>query len=289
VGIKIRAIEKNEYPSFTATADYIAGICFSNGLVLLAETENGFPMGVLAAKKAMMFQEVSYIFVKPIFRNRGIATELFAKLIELSQNVTIRIKDDHPFKEALHALVVKFALEYDYSACSYIADVKAKADVHQALYESRYKRIIDRLLSRGYVLKRFEECENVVKRIGELVGTEFEYNTNPMLFSNYDPRYSYCLLRDNQPLAFSLIETVGDMAVFHLLSRAEHSAPGAFLLPLAQTFTDLVADGFWKVSFVIYSDNDRMRALSDTNLITHYVNKVQPFKVFSKKTFLHPR
>jgi hypothetical protein len=289
VGIKIRTIEKNEYPSFTATADYIADTCFSNGMVLLAETETGIPMGVLATKTTMMFQEVSYIFVKPIFRRRGIATALFAKLIELSPDITIRIKDQHPFREALDALVKKYALEYDYSACSYIADVKDNADLHQDMYEKRYKRIFDRFLSRGYVLKRFEECENVVKRIGELVGTEFEYNTNPMLFSNYDPRYSYCLLRDNQPLAFSLIETVGDMAVFHLLSRAEHSAPGAFLLPLAQTFTDLVADGFWKVSFVIYSDNDRMRALSDTNFITHYVNKVQPFKVFSKKTFLHPR
>ena len=288
MGIKIRTIEKNEYPSFTATADYIAGICFSNGLVLLAETENGIPMGVLAAKKAMMFQEVSYIFVKPIFRNRGIATELFAKLIELSPNVTIRIKDYHPFKEALNALVIKFALEYDYSAYSYIADVKAKADVHQALYESRYKRIIDRLLSRGYVLKRFEECENIVKRIGELVGTEFEYSTNPLLFSNYDPRYSYCLFKNDQPIAFSLIETVGNMAVFHLLSRAKHSVSGAFLLPLFQTFTDLLADSFWKISFVVYHDNDRMRALSDNDFITQYVDKVQPFKVYSKKTFLHP-
>ena len=289
MGIKIRTIEKNEYPSFTATADYIVDNCFSNGLVLLAETETGAPMGVLATKTAMMFQEVSYIFVKPVFRNRGIATALFAKLIELSPDVTLRIKEQHPFKDALEAIVKKFALEYDYSACSYISDVQASAGVHQALYEKRYKRIFDRLLSRGHTLKRFEECEDVVKKIGDLVGTEFEYNTNPMLFSNYDPKYSYCLFKGDQPIAFSFIETAGNMAVFHLLSRAEHSTPGAFLLPLVQTFTDLVIDGFWKLSFIIYTDNDRMRALSDNDFITHYVNKIQPFKVYSKKTFIHTR
>ena len=51
MGIKIRTIEKNEYPSFTATADYIAGICFSNGLVLLAETENGIAASVQAVAR----------------------------------------------------------------------------------------------------------------------------------------------------------------------------------------------------------------------------------------------
>ena len=136
--------------------------------------------------------------------------------------------------------------------------------------------------------QKLDECENIVKRIGELVGTEFEYNTNPLLFSNYDPRYSYCLFKNDQPIAFSLIETVGNMAVFHLLSRAKHSVSGAFLLPLFQTFTDLLADSFWKISFVVYHDNDRMRALSDNDFITQYVDKVQPFKVYSKKTFLHP-
>ena len=93
MGITIRQIEQCEYPSFTATADYIADTCFADGIVLLAETETGFPMGVLAAKRAMMFQEISYVFVKPLFRSRGIASALFARLFELSPDVTFRIKD----------------------------------------------------------------------------------------------------------------------------------------------------------------------------------------------------
>ena len=43
MGLKIRKIEKNEYPSFAPTADKIAEMCFSAeyGVMLMAETETG--------------------------------------------------------------------------------------------------------------------------------------------------------------------------------------------------------------------------------------------------------
>ena len=49
----IKEISESEYPSFTATTDYIAQICFHDGLVLLAQTATGKPVGMLAARNGL--------------------------------------------------------------------------------------------------------------------------------------------------------------------------------------------------------------------------------------------
>jgi hypothetical protein len=85
------------------------------------------------------------------------------------------------------------------------------------------------------------------------------------------------------PVSLSFINTSGDTAVFHLLSRAKHSPPGAFLCPLVQTYTDLIADGFRTLTFTVFTNNGKMRALSDNDFIAEYVNKVRHYSTYTEK------
>ena len=288
MGLKIRKIEKNEYPSFAPTADKIAEMCFSAeyGVMLMAETETGYPIGYVAARENLIVTELMYIYIKPLFRGRGIATELFSQLMEFSRNpVSICVYDDHPQKEILLAFVRKFELEHNFSASTYISEVQKCVQVHEKFCENRYKRISDFIFKRGCTLRRFDECgEGLVDLLSDMVGEEFAYNTNPALYSSYDGRYSYCLFDKNEvPVAFSFIHTNGDTAVFHLLSRAKHSPPGAFLCPLVRTYTDFIAGGIRTVTFTVYTNNSKMRALSDNDFIAEYVNKVRHYSTYTEK------
>ena len=287
----IRKITETEYPSFSPISDQIAHICFSNstGILLLAETEGGCPVGYIAGYDTGRVIAVSYIFVRPLFRGRGVATALLEKMMDISSNaVSMDVIEGHPKEAVLAALVKRFDMEVNFSASNYFVDVEKAAPVHQKVYETKLKRVMDYLFARGHTLKTFRECgPGIINQLSDLVGAEFEGNTNPRYFPDYDDRYSYCLFHGDRPVAFSLIETNGDVAVFHLLSRAEHSFPGVFVVPLCQTFTDLIAAGYKTVTFTVYKDNNKMRALSDVNFITEYVDHVRHYVAYNSKTDRH--
>lgn len=287
----IRKITETEYPSFSPISDQIAHLCFSNstGILLLAETEMGCPVGFIAAYNTGRVTDVSYIFVRPLFRGKGIAGALLKKMMDFSTNpVSIDVIEGHPREEVLAALVKRFDMEVNFSASNYFVDMEKAAPVHQKIYETKAKRVEDYLFARGHTLKTFRECgPGIINQLSDLVGPEFEGNTNPRYFPDYDDRYSYCLFHKDRPVAFSLIETNGDVAVFHLLSKAAHSYPGAFVAPLAQTFSDLIAAGYKTVTFTVYKDNQRMRALSDVNFITEYVDHVRHYVAYIEKTDRH--
>ena len=208
MGLVIRQIGEDEYPSFTNTVDEIAKNCFSSGIVLLAETETGYPMGFLAAKKNIAVINVVYVYVKPLFRRRGIGTALFGEIVARQDNVAASIRHGSSLEEAQHAFLKKFHFHYDFSYATYLSFAQECKELHREMWEKSYKKIFSRLLTRGCVLKRFEECEeDIVSRIGDMVGDEFAYNTNPGLYHSYSTKYSYCLFKNDVPIAFSLIET----------------------------------------------------------------------------------
>ena len=284
----IRKITETEYPSFSPISDQIAHLCLSRptGILLLAETEGGCPVGYIAGYNTGRVTGISYIFVRPLFRGKGIANALLEKMMDISQNpISIDVIEGHPKEDVLAALVKRFDMEVNFSASNYFVDVEKAAPVHQKVYETKLKRVMAYLFARGHTLKTFRECgPEIINQLSDLVGAEFQGNTNPRLFGDYDDRYSYCLFREDRPVAFSLIETSGDVAVFHLLSRAEHSIPGVFAVPLYQTFTDLIEAGYKTVTFTVYKDNKKMRALSDANFITEYVDHVRHYVAYIEKT-----
>ena len=289
--LMIRKITEAEYPSFSPISDQIAHLCFSRptGILLLAETEGGCPVGYIAGYNTGRVTDVSYIFVRPLFRGKGIAGALLEKMMDISPSaVSLDVIEGHPQEAVLAALVKKFDMEVNFSASNYFVDVEKAAPVHQKTYETKLKRVMDYLFARGHTLKTFRECgPGIINQLSNLVGAEFQGNTNPRLFGDYDDRYSYCLFRGDRPVALSLIETNGDVAMFHLLSRAGHSYPGVFAVPLCQTFTDLVAAGYKTVTFTVYKDNTKMRALSDVNFITEYVDHVRHYVAYIEKTDRH--
>ena len=284
----IKQISKSEYPSFSPVSDQIAELCLDNptGILLLAETESGCPMGYIAAYGTARITDVSYVFVRPLLRGRGIATALFEKLMEVSEKpVSINVIEGHPYMDALYALVKKFDFKVQFSASNYFVDMEKAVSVHKKVCETRLNRIIYHLFKRGHTLKTFRECgEDISDRLSDLIGAEFEGNTNPRLFKDYDDRYSYCLFRGERPVAYSLIETKGDVAMFHLLSRAQHSYPGAFVAPLTQSFSDLIAAGYKTLTFTVYKDNQKMRALSDFDFITEYVSRIRNYVSYVEPT-----
>lgn len=286
--LKIREITKNEYPSFSPISDRIAHLCFSNtaGILLLAETETGCPIGYISAYITAYVTGVSYIFVRPLFRGRGVGAALFEKLIEVSEKpVSIDVVEGHPRKNILDALVKRFGLEVYLSASNYFVDMQEVASVHKRVCETRMNRIIDRLFAKGHTLKTFRECgREITDRLSDLIGKEFEGNTNPRLFKDYDDRYSFCLFKGDRPVAYSLVETNGEVAIFHLLSRAEHSYPGAFLVPLEKSFSALLDAGYKTLTFTVYKDNKKMRALSDFDFITEYVNRTRNYVSYVEPT-----
>ena len=283
----VKEITESEYPGFSVISDQIAQLCFDNptGILLLAETPSGCPVGFIAAYNPGRVTGVSYIFVRPLFRGKGIASALLGKLMDISQNpVSMDVIEGHPSENVLAALVKRFDMEVNFSASNYFVDVEKATPVHQKTYETKVKRVMDYLFARGHTLKTFQECgPGIINQLSDLVGAEFEGNTNPRYFPDYDDRYSYCLFHGDRPVAFSLIETNGDVAVFHLLSRAAHSYPGVFAVPLHQTFTDLIEAGYKTVTFTVYKDNKKMRALSDMNFITEYVDRVRHYVAYIEK------
>lgn len=287
----IRKITETEYPSFSPISDQIAHLCFShdNGILLLAETQSGCPVGYISAYANAHVTDVSYIFVRPLFRGRGVAKNLMKQLMDIAEKpVSINVIEGHPFEDALAALVKRFAFEVYFSASNYFVDVKKAAPVHQKFYETKLNRILDHIFERGHTLKTFRECgEGIVNQLSDLIGEEFEGNTNPRLFDGYDDRYSYCLFHKERPVAYSLIETNGDVAMIHLLSRARHSYPGVFAVPLYQTFTDLIAAGYKTVTFTVYKGNQKMRVLSDFGFITDYVSRVRHYVAYIEPTDKH--
>ena len=284
----IERITKNEYPSFSPISDQIAHLCFNRptGTLLLAKTESGIPLGYIAAYTTAFATDVSYIFVRPLFRRQGIAKALLKKLMELAEKpVSISVIEGHPQKEVMAALVKEFGFHVYFSASNYFVDVEKAAPVHQKFCEDKLNRIIYHLYAKGHTLKSFRECgKDITDRLSDLIGEEFEGNTNPRLFRDYDDRYSYCLFKGERPVAYSLIETSGDVAMFHLLSRARHSYPGAFVIPLWKTFSELIDAGYQTVTFTVYKDNKKMRALSDFDFITEYVNRVRHYVVYIEQT-----
>ena len=277
----IKKITKNESPSFTPVSDRIAELCFStpSGVLLLAEPESGCPVGSISAYTTPLATDVSYIFVRPLFRRKGIANALVQKLMDIAEKpVSINVIEGHPNREALAALVKKFGFYADFSASNYFVDMEKAAPVHKKVCEARVNRVIDHLFARGHTLKTFRECgEGITDKLSDLIGEEFQGNTNPRLFDDYDDRYSYCLFRGERPVAYSMIETNGDVAVFHLLSRAKHSYPGAFVAPLNKSFSELLDAGYKTLTFTVYKNNDKMRALSDFDFITEYVSRVRHY------------
>ncbi|MBR4287936.1 MAG: GNAT family N-acetyltransferase [Clostridia bacterium] len=288
MGLIIKQIPKNEYPSFSPVSDQIAELCFDNptGILLLAETESGCPVGYISGYNTGRVTDVSYIFVRPLFRGRGIANELLEKMMDVSPNpVCIDVIEGHPKEDVLSALVKRFDMEVNFSASNYFVDMEKAVPVHKKVCETRVNRIIDHLFKKGHTLKTFRECgEDIADRLSDLIGAEFEGNTNPRLFKEYDGRYSYCLFRGERPVAYSLIETKGDVAMFHLLSRAQHSYPGAFVVPLAQSFSDLIAAGYKTLTFTVYKNNQKMRALSDFDFINEYVSRIRNYVSYVEKT-----
>lgn len=280
----IRKITETEYPGFSPISDQIAHLCFSrdNGILLLAENQSGCPVGYIAAYTNEYVADVSYIFVRPLFRGIGVAKNLMKQLMDIAEKpVSINVIEGHPFEDALAALVKRFEFDVYFSASNYFVDVEKATPVHQKFYETKLNRILDHIFARGHTLKTFRECgEGIATQLSDLIGEEFEGNTNPRLFDGYDDRYSYCLFRKERPVAYSLIETNGDVAMIHLLSRARHSYPGVFAVPLYQTFTDLIAAGYKTVTFTVYKDNKKMRALSDFGFITDYVSRVRHYVAY---------
>ena len=289
--VAIRKISEKEYPSFSPISDRIAHLCFSRptGTLLLAESESGCPVGFIAVYTNEFVADVSYIFVRPLFRQRGVATALMKALMAAAKKpVSINVIEGHPQRAALAALVARLDFEVCFSASNYFVDVEKAAPVHRSFCEDRLNRLLRRVFERGHTLKSFRECgDGIRKRLSDLIGAEFEGNTNPALFGSYDDRYSYCLFHGDRPVAYSLIETDGDVAMFHLLSRARHSFPGVFAVPLWRSFSDLLDAGYKTVTFTVYKNNERMRALSDIDFISEYVSRVRHYLAYIEKANGH--
>ena len=79
VDFVIRKITETEYPGFSPISDQIARLCFSrnNGILLLAENQSGCPVGYIAAYANEYVADVSYIFVRPLFRGNGVAKKSY--------------------------------------------------------------------------------------------------------------------------------------------------------------------------------------------------------------------
>ena len=271
----VKQISKSEYPSFTASADLFAEKAFQKGCVFLAQTEDGRPVGMLAAKPGVAVLHVSYIYVKPFRRNQGIAKKLLQALQEsTSTAIRICVREGHPCEQALQRLVQHFRMEEDDVIRSFICGMEEPwaKELHKKLWDERYERIFQRFFDRGYQLKSFEKSgKNIIHTLTELVGEEFEYNTNPGMYSNVNREYSYCLFQNGVPKAFSLIETKDGVAKMHLLSRARSSAPGSFLLPLVQSYTALQDAGYEKIVFIVYDNNTPMLSLLTDGFLKPYI------------------